>query len=323
MPFLFEPSVGRSLPARSRHAGEEPSAGRVYPSAAAPSAPLQPRLALARRAGRACIMCPCAWRRSSARHRAGRQRRVRPRATLERAVAALRALPGVQPAGVSRLYRTPPVGPVDQADFWNAALALRVPAGADPDDGALALLVALKGIERDLGRRPRQRWGPRELDLDLLLFGDHACASSAPPTARSDDAARAGPQWLEVPHPLAAERLFVLAPLADLAARPRAAGLGRQRGGGAGARPRRAKVRRPSGSWAPGTPAWQRWRGPSEPAGAPRTQWRKWRRPVKTMARWCRSAISMAISSRTLPPGWMMAVTPRSAASAMASPNGK
>jgi 2-amino-4-hydroxy-6-hydroxymethyldihydropteridine diphosphokinase len=139
------------------------------------------------------------------------------RVTLERAVTALHALPGVQAAGVSRLYRTTPVGPVDhQADFWNAALALRVPAGASPEDGAVALLLALKGLERAFGRRPRQRWGPRELDLDLLLFGDHRLHVERVPAARSDDAARVGPQWLDVPHPLAAERLFVLAPLADL-----------------------------------------------------------------------------------------------------------
>ena len=52
-------------------------------------------------------------------------------------------------------------------------------------------------------------------------------------------------------------------------------------------------------------------------------QWRKWRRPVKTIARWCRSATSIAISSRREPPGWMIAVTPAIAAWAMASGNGK
>ncbi len=55
----------------------------------------------------------------------------------------------------------------------------------------------------------------------------------------------------------------------------------------------------------------------------PDHQWRKWRRPVKTIAMWCRSATSIAISSLIEPPGWMMAVTPRSAASWIASANGK
>lgn len=139
------------------------------------------------------------------------------RTTLEQAVAALQALPGVRPGGVSRLYRTKPVGPVVQADFWNAALSLWVPSEPDPEPAAMSLLAALKGLERAFGRQPRERWGPRELDLDLILFGAHRLHVKRLPVACSDDARRAGVQWLEVPHPLAAERLFVLAPLGDLA----------------------------------------------------------------------------------------------------------
>jgi 2-amino-4-hydroxy-6-hydroxymethyldihydropteridine diphosphokinase len=138
------------------------------------------------------------------------------RRTLEAAVAALWTLPGVTLEAVSRLYRTRPVGPVVQAGFWNAAVVLRVPAGPSPEEGAMALLLALKGLERAFGRRERQRWGPRELDLDLLLFGRHRLHVEREDSARSDDPARDGPQWLTVPHPLAAERAFVLAPLADL-----------------------------------------------------------------------------------------------------------
>ncbi len=138
------------------------------------------------------------------------------RQTLQQAVAALRALPGTTLEGVSRLYRTRPVGVVDQADFWNAAATLRVPAGRSPEEGAMALLIALKGLERAFGRQERERWGPRELDLDLLLFGPHQLHVERADTARSDDPARGGPQWLTVPHPQAAERAFVLAPLADL-----------------------------------------------------------------------------------------------------------
>src|SRR6185312_493550 len=83
--------------------------------------------------------------------------------------------------------------------------------------GAVALLVALKQLERAFGRRERARWGPRELDLDLLLFGRHRIAVERPAEARSDDPTK--PTDLIVPHRLAGERLFVLAPLADLAPR--------------------------------------------------------------------------------------------------------
>lgn len=140
-------------------------------------------------------------------------------AALRRAVLTLAALPGVRLRGVSPLYRTKPVGVVDQADFHNAVVALDVPRGADVATGALALLMALKGIERAFGRRSRARWGPRELDLDLLVFGRHAIRVERTSAARSvDPARRHGAQWLEVPHPSAHERLFVLAPLADVAA---------------------------------------------------------------------------------------------------------
>ena len=62
-----------------------------------------------------------------------------------------------------------------------------------------------------------ERWGPRELDLDLLLFGDEAIHEARPVAARRDDDAANARQWLEVPHPEASRRLFVLAPLAELA----------------------------------------------------------------------------------------------------------
>jgi len=103
----------------------------------------------------------------------------------------------------------------DQPEFRNAAVRLDVPSGPDPEAGAVALLVALKQLERAFGRRERDRWGPRELDLDLLLFGRHRIAVERPAEARSDDPSK--PTDLVVPHRLAGERLFVLAPLADLA----------------------------------------------------------------------------------------------------------
>lgn len=136
-------------------------------------------------------------------------------ATLAAAVGALAALPGARLAGVSRLYATEPVGLTDQAEFRNAVVALDVPAGPDPETGALALVLALKRLERSFGRRHRERWGPRELDLDLLVFGRHRIAIERPAELASEDPAK--PADLVVPHRLAGERLFVLAPLADLA----------------------------------------------------------------------------------------------------------
>ena len=146
--------------------------------------------------------------------------------TLAAGIHALAALPGARLAGISRLYATTPVGPADQPEFRNAVVALDVPAGPDPETGALALLIALKSIERAFGRRDRERWGPRELDLDLLVFGRHSLRVERPPVARSEDPAKAAVQWLQVPHASARERLFVLAPLADLAPRLRPPGWG-------------------------------------------------------------------------------------------------
>ena len=136
--------------------------------------------------------------------------------TLSLAVRALDALPGSRLMGVSRLYATRPVGRLDQPDFHNAVVALDVLLTSDAEGRALALLIALKALERSFGRQERARWGPRELDLDLLVFGRHRFRLERPEGGRSVDPARAGVQWLEVPHPAAAERTFVLAPLADL-----------------------------------------------------------------------------------------------------------
>ena len=140
--------------------------------------------------------------------------------TLRAAVHALAALPGSRLSAVSRLYATAPVGDPDQPDFRNAVAALEVPAGVDPASGATALLIALKALEVAFGRQARRRWGPRELDLDLLVFGRARLAIDRPEAARSRDAeadpAKAA-RLLEVPHRSIAERLFVLAPLGDIA----------------------------------------------------------------------------------------------------------
>lgn len=119
-----------------------------------------------------------------------------PRAEVEAAYQRLAALPVTRLEARSRLYRSRPMGPQDQPQFVNAAAGLltQLPAGE--------LLEALKKIERDMGRQPPPvRWGPRLIDLDLLLHG----ATEA-----------AGPD-LTLPHPGIHERNFVLYPLADLA----------------------------------------------------------------------------------------------------------
>jgi 2-amino-4-hydroxy-6-hydroxymethyldihydropteridine diphosphokinase len=141
-----------------------------------------------------------------------------PAGTLAAAVHALAALPGARLRGVSRLYATDPVGVTDQPEFRNAVVALEVPAGPDAAAGASALLVALKGLERSFGRQQRERWGAREVDLDLLVFGRHLISAERPPEGRSDDPAKAALP-LVVPHIEARHRLFVLAPLSDLARR--------------------------------------------------------------------------------------------------------
>jgi 2-amino-4-hydroxy-6-hydroxymethyldihydropteridine diphosphokinase len=142
-----------------------------------------------------------------------------PERTLGEAVHALAAIPGARVRGVSRIYATAPVGLTDQPEFRNAVVALDVPAGPDPETGALAILSTLKDLERAFGRRRRRRWGPRELDLDLLVFGRSRIELERTAAARSMDAASdpvKAAKLLQVPHPAAGDRLFVLAPLADL-----------------------------------------------------------------------------------------------------------
>jgi 2-amino-4-hydroxy-6-hydroxymethyldihydropteridine diphosphokinase len=123
--------------------------------------------------------------------------------TFAAAVAALQETPGVSVGGVSRLYATRPVGSPGQPEFLNAVVALDLTGYPRGRGGAVTLLRVLKDIERRFGRKPRERWGPRELDLDLLLFGRQRLNVGDPP--------------LTVPHPLAGQRVFVLAPLHDLA----------------------------------------------------------------------------------------------------------
>lgn len=142
--------------------------------------------------------------------------------TLARAVTDLATSPGVSLHGISRLYATEPWGVTDQPEFRNAVVALDVRSGSDPSAGALDLLGRLKLLERQAGRQRGRRWGPRELDLDLLVFGRHRIDVERPRAARSleadTDPTRAA-RRLQVPHRDLGERLFVLAPMADLAPR--------------------------------------------------------------------------------------------------------
>jgi 2-amino-4-hydroxy-6-hydroxymethyldihydropteridine diphosphokinase len=117
---------------------------------------------------------------------------------------------------VSRLYATAPWGVVDQPEFRNAVVA--VDTRLDP----MTLLGELKRLEASAGRVDGERWGPRLLDLDLLVHGRSRVALERRSEARSLDADRdpaKATRWLEVPHRDLGRRLFVLAPLADLAPR--------------------------------------------------------------------------------------------------------
>ncbi len=113
------------------------------------------------------------------------------------ALRLLSELPGTELVKVSKVYETPPLGPVAQGLFLNAAAELR--SSLSPQ----VMLQALQKIETEAGREPldrRQKWGPRSLDLDLLFYDDLLIHEGE----------------LTLPHPRMHERWFVLAPLADL-----------------------------------------------------------------------------------------------------------
>jgi 2-amino-4-hydroxy-6-hydroxymethyldihydropteridine diphosphokinase len=95
---------------------------------------------------------------------------------------------------VSSLWETAPIGGVPQGDYLNAVVLLDTVMGPRP------LLDGFLHIEAEAGRERRVRWGPRTLDLDLILYGDAVVAAPG----------------LQVPHPRMTERRFVLAPLAEV-----------------------------------------------------------------------------------------------------------
>jgi 2-amino-4-hydroxy-6-hydroxymethyldihydropteridine diphosphokinase len=119
-----------------------------------------------------------------------------PVAQVGHALSELDELPRTHCAARSSLYRSAPMGPQDQPPYVNAVAALDTALG--PDE----LLERLQEIERRHGRvRGAQRWGPRTLDLDILLYGDAVLST----------------ERLTVPHPGLCERSFVLVPLLEIA----------------------------------------------------------------------------------------------------------
>ncbi len=129
--------------------------------------------------------------------------------TLDAALAALAALPATRVLRASGYYVTPAWGGIEQPDFVNAAAVL------DTTLAPLDLLDGLLAIERRAGRDRRRevRWGPRTLDLDLLLYGDVVFDSPR----------------LSLPHPRLHERAFALLPLAEVASEAAIPGVGRVR----------------------------------------------------------------------------------------------
>ncbi len=110
------------------------------------------------------------------------------------AIETLRNYPAVNILGVSSLFRTKPVGYAEQNWFVNAAVLCETALGPQQ------LLDFLLELEKSFGRVRTLRWGPRTLDLDIIFFGSR----------------RIDQPGLKIPHPLMHERLFVLAPLAEV-----------------------------------------------------------------------------------------------------------
>ncbi len=120
-----------------------------------------------------------------------------PARQLQEAVERLNEACEVEVTRVSTFYRNPPLGPEDQPWYVNAVARVRTRLG--PEE----LLLLLQQIETDMGRVRGERWGPRRLDLDLLLYNGEVIFTPD----------------LVVPHPEMQHRVFVLAPLAEIAPR--------------------------------------------------------------------------------------------------------
>ena len=97
-------------------------------------------------------------------------------------------------AAVSSLYESEPVGPQDQPKFTNAVVKV------ETELSPFELLDRLQAIEKEIGRKKTKRWGPRVIDLDIILYGDLVITTDS----------------LVIPHPRAHERRFVLEPLLEI-----------------------------------------------------------------------------------------------------------
>ncbi len=117
-----------------------------------------------------------------------------PLRTLQDTLELIKSHPGIHGFKASRLYRTRPVSPIPQADYINAVCSFYT------EMASLDLLRALQKIETQMGKVPKPKEAPRCIDCDILFYGDQQISLPE----------------LEIPHPRWRERLFVLAPLADL-----------------------------------------------------------------------------------------------------------
>ncbi|ALV26951.1 2-amino-4-hydroxy-6-hydroxymethyldihydropteridine diphosphokinase [Pannonibacter phragmitetus] len=117
-----------------------------------------------------------------------------PKANLAAAIARLDASEGISVLAVSSAYRTPPWGPIPQDDYRNICLVIETVLS--PRD----LLGRCLEIERELGRVRDVRWGPRIIDIDVLIYGGEQVEE----------------EHLSIPHPRMGERAFVLVPLAEI-----------------------------------------------------------------------------------------------------------
>jgi 2-amino-4-hydroxy-6-hydroxymethyldihydropteridine diphosphokinase len=115
-----------------------------------------------------------------------------PAANIEQAVKLIRDV--MNDVKQAPIYRTKPVGYTDQPDFLNTAVMGQT--DLSPED----LLKAIKDVERRIGRQQRFRWGPREIDIDIIFYGDRVIDTPK----------------LTIPHSRFRERDFVLRPIADL-----------------------------------------------------------------------------------------------------------
>lgn len=114
---------------------------------------------------------------------------------IQRAISLLHSIPQIQVIRISSIYETAPVGVLNQPDFLNAAISL------DTELSPHELLNELQKIESQLKRKRTIRWGPRTIDLDILLYDDKTISSDR----------------LTIPHPEMHKRHFVLMPLSEIA----------------------------------------------------------------------------------------------------------